>query len=310
MTSAASMTPETVSVPPVPAGQGGLSPPPQRNAATPPLAPRWPRWMCAAIAVEFRPPYESSYVIVCASSSITAVNVPEPNDDTAGTSWKPVKLALMFFVPVLPPRGSDVPSTPAESTARTRTNVRLRISNLLSTPLVGADRTTRERADRFAAARGPLRHFESGRHVRGQVLREHALDSRRARASVEAVERPAAVDEHEARHLANFQSAREIGGLLDVHARDPEPPALLAGQVREEALHPPARARALGGEEEEQRPVRRAFHSGRMFPAPPPGKRERLRRRWSDGAARRRAAAAGARTGRWGAGDPPAGTAP
>ena len=49
------------------------------------------------------------------------------------------------------------------------------------------------------------------------------------------------------------EALRDVGTLVDVDLLHAQRAALLAGDVREQALHPPRRARAAGREEDEQR---------------------------------------------------------
>jgi hypothetical protein len=84
------------------------------------------------------------------------------------------------------------------------------------------------------------------------VRLDHAFDLRGARATGETRDDALVLDEHERRHLLDLEPLRELGPLLHVDALHDEAFALLAREVREQALHPARRAGALGAEEDEQ----------------------------------------------------------
>ncbi len=90
--------------------------------------------------------------------------------------------------------------------------------------------------------------------VRAEVRREHLLDPRGAGAALEPRDGALVLDEDERRHELDLELLGELGPLVDVDARDSEPVALLAGEVREQALHPASGAGALAREEDEQGP--------------------------------------------------------
>src|SRR6266540_4297606 len=82
---------------------------------------------------------------------------------------------------------------------------------------------------------------------------EHRLDRGRADAALDPVDDALAFDEHERGNIRDLEALRELGLLLDVDADHAEPRPFLAGEMREQALHPPRWSRALGAEEDEQR---------------------------------------------------------
>jgi len=83
------------------------------------------------------------------------------------------------------------------------------------------------------------------------VLGEHRLDARRRRAAVEPRDDTLADNERERRNLVDAEPLGDLGARVDVDLADRQPVALAPCDVREEALHPPGRARALGREEDE-----------------------------------------------------------
>ena len=68
------------------------------------------------------------------------------------------------------------------------------------------------------------------------------------------------------RHLVDLEPRREIRPQVDVHAPEPHAIALLAREVRQEALHPPRGAGPFGVKEDEQGPGV-VCHRGSFFPA-------------------------------------------
>lgn len=84
------------------------------------------------------------------------------------------------------------------------------------------------------------------------MLGEHRLDHRRAHASVQAGDRLAADDEHERRHVLHPHLLDEVSPLVDVDVQHAQPVAILARDVRDEALHPTRGAGPRRGEEDEQ----------------------------------------------------------
>jgi hypothetical protein len=85
------------------------------------------------------------------------------------------------------------------------------------------------------------------------MLLEHALDAGRADAAFEAADDALLLDQEQRRHGLDVQALREIGLLGDVEVGNAEPPALLAGEMCKQALHPSCRPGAWLGEEGEQR---------------------------------------------------------
>jgi len=59
----------------------------QIQIITPPLTPGCPKWMCDMVMSPSSPSNSSSQLMVWALSSMCALKVPTPGDDTAGTSW-------------------------------------------------------------------------------------------------------------------------------------------------------------------------------------------------------------------------------
>ena len=85
----------------------------------------------------------------------------------------------------------------------------------------------------------------------GEVRLEHRLDPRRGRAPVEPRDDALLDDERERRHLLDAEALGEVGPVVDVDLAHAEPAAFLPRDVREQALHPPGRAGAARGEEDE-----------------------------------------------------------
>ena len=112
--------------------------------------------------------------------------------------------------------------------------------------------------------------FLSGHRL--EVRLEHPLDPRARDAAVESRDDPSPLHEDERRHLLDPESLRDLGPQVDVDAPEAQTLALLACQVREEALHPPRRARAIGVEEDEQGP---GLVVHRIFVFPPEMRRKR-----------------------------------
>src|SRR5919201_251637 len=98
---------------------------------------------------------------------------------------------------------------------------------------------------------GPARPVLRG----GEMRVEHALDLRRARAGLDALDDALALHQGDRRHGLHAEALGQLGRLLDVDRRDPQPGALLARQVRHQALHAPRRTRAAGTEEDQKRPL-------------------------------------------------------
>jgi hypothetical protein len=74
---------------------------------------------------------------------------------------------------------------------------------------------------------------------RGEVGGDHSLDLRRAYAPLEPADRAAVLDEDERRDLGDLQTLCPVRLRFSVDAGDPQPGALLAREVREQALHAP-----------------------------------------------------------------------
>src|SRR5438874_12779060 len=85
------------------------------------------------------------------------------------------------------------------------------------------------------------------------VLLDHALDLRGADPTLEAGDGSLLLDEDERRHDLDAELLRELGLGVDVDARDAEPSALLACQVRDQALHTARRAGRRRAEEDQNR---------------------------------------------------------
>src|SRR5688572_17302491 len=91
-----------------------------------------------------------------------------------------------------------------------------------------------------------------------EMAADHPFDPRRARPALEPGDGSALRDENEGRNLGDVEALGQVGMLVDVDARDAETLPLLARQVCQQALHPPARPRPGRSEEEEEwscRPV-------------------------------------------------------
>src|SRR5262249_12913469 len=79
----------------------------------------------------------------------------------------------------------------------------------------------------------------------------------------------AALDEDERRDLLDLEALGEVRVLVGVDRDDGEPASFLAGDVRDQALHPPRRPRRALREEEEDRllqPAAAATAFVRLFP--------------------------------------------
>src|SRR3954452_5951738 len=81
---------------------------------------------------------------------------------------------------------------------------------------------------------------------------EHALDLRGADAALEAFDDLFALYERERRDGADVEPLGELRLLVHVDRRDAEACAVLAREGSDQALHPAARARVGGAEEDEQ----------------------------------------------------------
>src|SRR6185437_15814061 len=90
-----------------------------------------------------------------------------------------------------------------------------------------------------------------GRLPLGKVRLEHRLDPRRRRAAVEPRDHAPFHHERQRGHLVDAEALGEIGAVVDVDLPHAQPAPFLAGDVREQTLHPPGRARAVGGEKDE-----------------------------------------------------------
>jgi hypothetical protein len=92
-----------------------------------------------------------------------------------------------------------------------------------------------------------------------QVLLEQLLDLRHVRAAVDTPCDLAVDHENERRNLSNAEFAHQPGMIVGVHTPHAQAFALLAGDVREQALHP---AGGAGGRarEEDQHGRRRIAH--------------------------------------------------
>jgi hypothetical protein len=84
---------------------------------------------------------------------------------------------------------------------------------------------------------------------------EHLLDSRRRHATFEPRHDAALPHEHERRHRRDAEPCGDVGALVDVDLLHGEMLALLARDVREQALHPARGPGTVRGEEDEQRLV-------------------------------------------------------
>jgi hypothetical protein len=100
------------------------------------------------------------------------------------------------------------------------------------------------------------------------------LDVRGLRLPVEAAHNLLLLHEHECGDVPDPEPLRGLGIVVHVHPGDLQPPAFLACEVREQALHPPGRARASCREEDEQRldcvspaaPSSRSRHPKQVLP--------------------------------------------
>ncbi len=85
-----------------------------------------------------------------------------------------------------------------------------------------------------------------------EVLADERLELRRGRAAVDPRDDPLAAHEGDRRHLRDAKALRDVGALVDVDLLHPEGRALLARDVREQALHAARRAGTPRREEDEQ----------------------------------------------------------
>src|SRR4029079_1383975 len=125
-----------------------------------------------------------------------------------------------------------------------------------------------------------------------EVLLEHRLDARRGGAALDPGDHLLCPDEHERWCSRDAQLLRDVAPFVHVDLHDAQTVALLARDMREEALHPPGGTRAGRGEEEEDdaRFVRQEVRS--LFPLLYDAKHAaatRVTRRW----------ALGTRSGSW-----------
>ena len=102
------------------------------------------------------------------------------------------------------------------------------------------------------------------------MLLEEPLDLRHARAAVDPVDEALLLHQHERRHLLDAELLPQPGVLVDVDATNVQAPALLALDVREQALHPSRRPRLLVEEEDEL--WKRAVAHRTLLPPLPPAK--------------------------------------
>ena len=100
---------------------------------------------------------------------------------------------------------------------------------------------------------------------------EHPLDLRGARATLDPPDDPLALDERERGHGLHLEPLRELRLLVDVDRGHAETGALLAREVRHQALHAPCRTGSGGAEEDEEWP-RIITHGNDIFPANTPSK--------------------------------------
>lgn len=105
----------------------------------------------------------------------------------------------------------------------------------------------------------------------GEVRLEHPLDLRGARATLDPPDDPLALDERERGHGLHLEPLREFRLLVDVDRGHAETGALLAREVRHQALHAPCRTGSGGAEEDEDWP-RIITHGNDIFPANTPSK--------------------------------------
>ena len=96
------------------------------------------------------------------------------------------------------------------------------------------------------AARRPLLRL-------AEVRLEHRLDLRRGRAALEPRDDALATTSASAGTCCDPEALGDLGALVDVDLASRAAAALLARDVREQALHPPGGPGAAGGEEDEQR---------------------------------------------------------
>src|SRR5215210_3883646 len=106
-----------------------------------------------------------------------------------------------------------------------------------------------------AGGESVLDSFSGDRELVRQIRREHRLDARGARAPVEPADDLPVLHEDERRHDVDLEPGCNLGARVDVHALHTEAVPLLALEVSQQALHSSRRARSLGREEHEQRPV-------------------------------------------------------
>ena len=84
------------------------------------------------------------------------------------------------------------------------------------------------------------------------MRREHPFDRRRARTALEPVDDALVLHQRERRDDVDLEAFRQLRPLVHVDPHDAHALALLALDVREQALHPARRPRLHGAEEDEQ----------------------------------------------------------
>jgi hypothetical protein len=107
-----------------------------------------------------------------------------------------------------------------------------------------------EREGRDPPPEGPLGDCGFGL-LRIEIGGEHAFDLGGAHPSFQALDGPSALQEDERRDLGDAEPVGPFGRRGDVDSGDPQAFSLLAGEVGEEALHPPGGPGRLLGEKEQ-----------------------------------------------------------